>query len=295
MATLPNYPLSSHESQGDYMDIEIDEPFITKNFIAHKGLHDHETPENSLSAFKKAIENNYIIECDVQLIADGTVVVFGGDQLSRMTGRDGYIKNLTKAQLEDYKLLNTDECIPTLEEVLQLVDGKVGILIDLKDNQSRIGQLEKAVCKLVRNYKGDVAIQSFNPLSLEWFAKYSPNILRGQIACTFRGKEFKHISRFRRRVLRHMKLNNRAKPNFISYNASELPSRYLKKVSNLPIIGWTVKSQEEYRNCFNFVDNIIFEGFEPKVVPANKKEIIQNVEVEPEISTADVNVNELAS
>ena len=80
------------------MNIEIDEPFITKSFIAHKGLHDQESPENSLSAFKKAMDNNYIIECDVQLIADGTVVVYSGEQLAKMTGRDGYVKNLIKAQ-----------------------------------------------------------------------------------------------------------------------------------------------------------------------------------------------------
>ena len=256
------------------MNIKIEEPFITKNFIAHKGLHDYTCPENSLSAFKKAIEKNYIIECDVQLISDGTVVVFAGDQLSRMTGRDGYVKNLTKAQLEDCKLLNTEEHIPTLEEVLELVDGQVGIILDLKDNQTRIGQLEKAVCKIIRQYKGDVAIQSFNPLSLEWFAKYSPNVLRGQVSCSFKGKEYKHISFLKRMFLRKMKLNKRAKPDFISYKFEELPNRFVKKYSNLPIIGWTLKSQEDYRKCFQYVDNIMFEGFEPKVLPCNKCELL---------------------
>ena len=269
------------------MNIEIDEPFITKNFIAHKGLHDHLTPENSISAFKKAIEKGYIIECDVQLIADGTVVVFSGDQLSRMTGRDGYVKNLTKAQLEDYKLLNTDECIPTLKQVLELVDGKVGILLDLKDNQTRVGQLEKAVCKLIRQYNGDVAVQSFNPLSLEWFAKYSPNILRGQISCNFKGEEFKHMSRLKKMFLRRMKLNKRAKPNFISYDVNDLPNRFVKKFPELPVVGWTVKSQEEYRKCFKYVDNIIFEGFEPRVLPCNKNELLKPKDTETTIASKE--------
>ena len=271
------------------MKIEIDEPFITRNFIAHKGLHNHEIPENSISAFKNAMDKNYIIECDVQLIADGTVVVYSGEQLARMTGRDGYVKNLTKEQLSEYKLSNTDECIPTVEELLKLVDGKVGILIDLKDYENRIGLLEKAVCKLIRNYKGDVAIQSFNPLSLEWFAKYSPNVLRGQVACSFKGEEFKHISRLKRMVLRRMKLNKRAKPNFISYNASELPNRFIKKVSNLPIIGWTIKSQEEYRECINYVDNIIFEGFEPKVMTGKNKLFKKTQEENTDKKTDEVN------
>lgn len=248
------------------MDIQLDEPFITKNFIAHKGLFDHQTPENSLSAFKKAIENNYIIECDVQIISDGTVVVFHDEQLSRMTNKDGYIKNLTKEDLPNYKLRDSDDCIPTLEQVLELVDGKVGILIDLKETRNRVGHLEKAVCKLIRNYKGNVAIQSFNPLSLEWFAKHSPNVLRGQISCLFKGDEFKGLSFIKKYLLKRMRFNRRSKPNFISYDINELPNRFVKNCADLPIIGWTVTSQEQYRKMFNEVDNIIFEGFEPKIV-----------------------------
>ncbi len=249
------------------MDIQLDEPFIIKNFIAHKGLYDHQSPENSMSAFKKAIDNNYIIECDVRLISDGTVVVFHDEQLSRMTNRDGYVKNLTKETLVDYKLLDSDESIPTLEQVLELVDGKVGILIDLKDTQIRVGQLEKAVCKLIRHYKGDVAVQSFNPLSLEWFAKHLPNVLRGQISCFFKGREYKGVSFIRKCLLKRMKFNKRSKPNFISYDINDLPNRFVKKYKGLPLIGWTVTSQEQYRKAFSDVDNIIFEGFVPKVVP----------------------------
>ncbi len=259
------------------MDIQLDEPFITKNFIAHKGLFDHQTPENSLSAFQKAVDNNYIIECDVRLISDGTVVVFHDEQLSRMTNRDGYVKNLTKESLVDYKLLDSEECIPTLEQVLELVDGKVGILIDLKDTQIRVGQLEKAVCKLIRHYKGDVAVQSFNPLSLEWFAKHSPNVLRGQISSFFKGDEYKGISFIRKYLLKRLKFNKRSKPNFISYDINDLPNRFVKKYSDLPLIGWTVTSQEQYRKSFNDVDNIIFEGFEPKIVPSKLETPINNV------------------
>lgn len=250
------------------MDIQLDEPFIIKNFIAHKGLFDHLTPENSLAAFQKAVDNNYIIECDVRIIADGTVVVFHDEQLSRMTGRDGYVKNLTKESLSEYKLLDADECIPTLEQVLELVDGKVGVLIDLKETQIRVGQLEKAVCKIIRHYKGDVAIQSFNPLSLEWFAKYSPNVLRGQISSYFKGNEYKGISALRKFMLKRLKFNKRSKPNFISYDINDLPNRFVKKYKDIPLIGWTVTSQEQYRKSFNDVDNIIFEGFTPKVAPA---------------------------
>lgn len=264
------------------MDIQLDEPFITKNFIAHKGLFDHQTPENSLSAFKKAIENNYIIECDVQIISDGTVVVFHDEQLSRMTNKDGYLKNLTKEDLPNYKLRDSDDCIPTLEQVLELVDGKVGILIDLKETRNRVGQLEKAVCKLIRNYKGNVAIQSFNPLSLEWFAKHSPNVLRGQISCLFKGDEFKGLSFIKKYLLKRMRFNRRSKPNFISYDINELPNRFVKNYADLPIIGWTVTSQEQYRKMFNEVDNIIFEGFEPKIVQSKLENTTETTPIQNE-------------
>ena len=283
------------------MDIQLDEPFITKNFIAHRGLFDHQTPENSLSAFKKAVENNYAIECDVRLISDGTVVVFHDEQLSRMTNRDGYVKNLTKESLADYKLLDSNDCIPTLEQVLELVDGKVGIVIDLKDTQIRVGQLEKAVCKLIRHYKGDVAVQSFNPLSLEWFAKHSPNVLRGQLSCFFKGDEYKGISLFRKFLLKRLKFNKRSKPNFISYNINDLPNRFVRKYKDLPLIGWVVTSQEQYRKSFNIVDNIIFEGFEPKVVPTKvevqleKNDIVSPIDNDSTPTTTDVNTIENAN
>ena len=243
----------------------IFESFIVQQYIAHRGFHNETLPENSLGAFQNAIDNNYAIELDVQLLKDDTVAVFHDTKLARMTNKDGYIQNLTKEDLVKHKLLDTDYSIPTLEDVLKLVDGKVGILIEIKNETTKVGKLEKAVCKLIRNYNGPVAIQSMNPLSLEWFSKYAPKILRGQLSYFYNDENAKELSWAKRFVLKRMMLNKRSKPDFISYSVLNLPNRFIKKYKNLPLIGWTVKSQEQYRQVAKHVDNIIFEGFDPKI------------------------------
>ena len=116
--------------------------------IAHRGLHDKNTPENSLAAFSKAIEKGFAIELDVQLLSDDTVVVFHDTSLSRMTGNDGYIKFLNKNDLKVLKLKGTKEHIPTFEEVLNLVDGKTPLLIEIKNSSTKVGKLEQKVVDL---------------------------------------------------------------------------------------------------------------------------------------------------
>ena len=212
------------------MDREkIFDSFVVNKYIAHRGLHNDVFPENSLGAFQNAIDNGYAIELDVHLLSDGTVAVFHDTKLARMTGKDGYIKNLKAEDLKDYKLLETEYCIPTLKEVLDLVDGKTGILVEIKNKSSKAGPLEKAVCKLLREYKGDVAVISFNPMALEWFSKYSPNVLRGQLSYFYNDEDGKKISFVRRFALKRMLLNSRSKPDFISYSIDNLPNRYVKK------------------------------------------------------------------
>lgn len=242
--------------------MEIFNSWLVKDYIAHRGLHNKLNPENSMGAFVHAIEEGYAIELDVQQIADGTVVVFHDTSLSRMTGRDGYTKNLVKAELCDYKLLGTDFCIPTLEEVLNEVAGQVPILIEIK-NENKVGELESAVWKILQNYYGDYAIQSFNPYSLKWFKDNAPSVLRGQLSSSFKGTSLPFFKRF---ALKRMLLNKKVScPNFISYESKALPNRFVKKYNNLPLLAWTVRSQSEYLQIVKHCDNIIFEGFIPKI------------------------------
>ena len=230
--------------------------------IAHRGLHDKNTPENSLAAFSKAIEKGFAIELDVQLLADETVVVFHDNSLSRMTGNDGYIKFLNKNDLKVLKLKGTKEHIPTFEEVLKLVDGRTPLLIEIKNTQ-KVGKLEQKVIDLLKNYNGEFAVQSFNPFSLQYFKNHAPNILRGQLSGSFKGEK---LAWFKKILLKRLAFNkNVSHPNFISYEYTALPNRYVKKYKDIPLLAWTLRSKEEYLKVVKYCDNIIFENFVPEI------------------------------
>lgn len=242
--------------------MDIFNSWLVETPIAHRGLHGKDCPENSLSAFGKAIDAGYPIELDVQLIADGTVVVFHDESLSRLTDNDGYIKFLNKSDLDILFLKDSKEKIPTFEEVLSFVDGRVPLLIELK-NQGKVGELEKIVIELLKDYKGQYAVQSFNPYVLEYFHKHAPNILRGQLAGFFKGEKLAYFKKF---ALKRMMLNKKiSKPDFISYEAKRVPNRFVRKYKKLPLLVWTVTSQSEYLKVVKYCDNVIFEGFEPKI------------------------------
>lgn len=241
---------------------DIFKSWLVETPIAHRGLHDKNTPENSLGAFSKAVEKGYAIELDVQLIADDTVVVFHDNSLSRMTGNDGYIKFLNKNDLKVLKLKETKEHIPTLEEVLKLVDGRTPLLIEIKNTQ-KVGNLEQKVIDILKNYNGEYAVQSFNPYSLQYFKNHAPNILRGQLSGTFKGEKLAWFKKF---LLRRLALNKTvSQPNFISYEYTALPNRFVKKYKNIPLLAWTVRSKEEYLKVVKHCDNIIFENFVPEI------------------------------
>ncbi len=236
--------------------------WLVERPIAHRGLHDKTVPENSLTAFARAIEAGHPIELDVQLIADGTVVVFHDDSLSRLTDNDGYLKFLNKEDLKYLSLLDSNEKIPTLEEVLALVNGKVPLLIEIK-NEGKVGDLEKKVIDILHNYKGEFAIQAFNPYVLEYFYKHAPEIPRGQLSSYFRDVKLAFFKKF---ALKRMMLNKKVShPDFISYEAKRLPNRFTRKYKNIPLLAWTVRSQSEYLKVVKHCDNVIFENFEPMI------------------------------
>ena len=234
--------------------------FLVEKMVAHRGLWNKEYPENSLAAFKNAIENGYAIELDVHPIEDNTPVVFHDSKMSRMTGKDRYIQNITFDELSDIKLLDTDEKIPTLEEVLKMVNGKTPILIEIK-NEQKVGEFEKRVLDLLKNYKGEYAIQIFNPYTLKWFYEHAPKIWRGQLASYFKGVK---LGVFKKSILKRLGMKKYTHQNFVSYDINNLPNRFTKRLE-IPLLAWIVKKQEEYIKAVQYADNVIFEGFEPKI------------------------------
>lgn len=242
---------------------DIFNSWLVEKYIAHRGFYNDKLPENSIGAFKNAIDHDYGIELDVHQIADGTVVCFHDDKLQRMTDKSGYLKNIScKHCLKEYKLNGTKYTIPTLQEVLELVDGKVPILVEIK-NTGKVGPLEEAVWELLKNYKGEYAVVSFNPFVLEWFKKNAPEVIRGQGSSYFRGERLSFVTKF---VLKRMMLNKKiSEPHFITYNTKNLPNRFVNKFKDLPLLAWPVESQKEYNRVVKHCDNIIFEHFEPKI------------------------------
>ncbi len=223
--------------------------------IAHRGLWNDEVPENSLKAYKNAIEHGYPIEIDVHKSSDGVLFVFHDDNLERMTGVQAPIHEKTSSEIKALNLGGTEEKIPTLREVLDTIDGNVPILIEIK-NQPDKSVVDDTV-NLLKEYKGEFAIQSFNHLYIIRIKKLAPQFIRGVLGTKYKGK----VSALTRFVLRRMPLNFIAKPDFISYNLKNLPIKNKKK---LPLLCWTVTDSEQQTIAEKLADNIIFEKFIPR-------------------------------
>lgn len=230
--------------------------------ISHRGLHDTDNiPENSLSAFENSVKNGYAIELDVRIIDDQTVIVFHDEKLSRMTNRDGYVSTLKIADLDEIRLLKTDCAIPTFEKVLETVNGKVPLLIEIKKAEQSFA-LEDKIIEMLKTYSGDYAVQSFDPMSMHYFYKNAPHIMRGQLSSYFHHNDIDAPRREKKR-LKKLKYNDISHPNFISYKVTNLPNKYVT-ATGLPVIAWTVRGELEAQKALKFCDNYIFEGFMPR-------------------------------
>ena len=233
--------------------------FLKETIIAHRGVHNEkDIIENSLEAFKEAVNKNYIIELDVHFLKDGDVVVFHDDNIERMTGINKNLKDCTYDEIRNIKLLNKNTYIPKFSDVLKLVDGKVPILIELK-NDNKVGLLESSLVQILKKYNGKYAVQSFNPLSIMWFKNNYPNIIRGQLVCKFKNKKMDNIKKF---ILKTMFFNIITNPDFISHSVDDLSYKEVNKIKkNKFILGWTVRNKERYDELIKYYDNLICEKF----------------------------------
>lgn len=226
--------------------------------IAHRGLHDNiEIPENSILSFLAAIRRGLPIELDIHVTIDNEVVVFHDDNLQRMTGLNGLIEEKNLQEIMKIRLLNTEQKIPTLKQVLELVSGSVPLLIEIKNKESRKG-IEPIILSSLINYKGDYAIQCFNPVTLGWFKTNEPKIIRGQLSGDFRDEDLFILKKF---LLRRLFLNFLSKPDFISYDLRAIPYWAINR-KRLPLIVWTVRNREDQTKALKLSDNYIFEGIE---------------------------------
>lgn len=238
-------------------------PWYTHRPIAHRGLfNEGSIPENSLLAFKEAMIKGRPIEIDVRLTKDEEIVVFHDETLERVTGSSGLVSKKTLDELKKLNLGNTSEAIPTLKETLNFVNGEVPILIELKVREFD-GRLEELIRKVIIGYHGEIAIQSFNPLSIHWLRKNIPDLKLGILAGNL--DEFR-LPFWKKQVIRNLVSVPFVQPDFVSVESSDLNRislRLIKKFGDIPVIAWTIKSQKDYQKIKGLCSNIIYEGFNP--------------------------------
>ena len=234
--------------------------FLLNKPIAHRGLWGNGVTENSLSAYEKAADLGYPIEIDLYLSADGELFSFHDRTLERMTGEKGFIYDKTAAELKNLRLKGTNETIPTFDEVLNITEGKIPLLVEIK-NQPNKSVVDKTVARL-KNYRGEFAVQSFNPFYIARVKKLAPEFIRGILA-TDDENDLKNENPVTRFVIKNMPFNGFIKPDFISYHYSGVPLPR-KKTKDKAVLCWTVTSQKIYDDIKPFCDNIIFENFIPE-------------------------------
>lgn len=237
-------------------------PFKGRNF-AHRGLHtvDKSVPENSLAAFARAAEAGYGMELDVRLTRDGMVVVFHDDTLDRVCGVDKRVDELTYGELCDLRLCGTEEGIPLFDQVLDLVDGRVPLIVELKTGR-RNRDLCRKTLALLQSYPGHACIESFDPFIVAWFRFHAPKLLRGQLAAP--KSEYRDRPGIQGFLLSHTLLNFIARPQFIAYKIGPMPlavqiAQVLGKLSGAMKVAWTSHNTVNEKGR----DAVIFEFYRP--------------------------------
>ncbi|MBP5281814.1 MAG: glycerophosphodiester phosphodiesterase [Lachnospiraceae bacterium] len=238
-----------------------------KVYIAHRGLHNASegVPENSLTAFRKAVEAGYGVEMDLQLTKDGKLVVFHDKSLERMCGVQKDLVELTYEELQEYRLLGTDEKIPLFDEVLKIINGKVPMIIEMKPEGHCI-RATKMACKRLERYRGIYCIESFHPACIWWVRMHYPKIPRGQLSMNYFIEE-PDIPLYQKVVMTSMVFNFFTRPDFISYKHSQKDQftyRLLRRLYWVENVAWTIQSQEQLEEAKDVFKVMIFDSFIPK-------------------------------
>ena len=239
--------------------------------IVHRGMHDvpNGVQENSRPSFERAIKHGFGIELDLQMSSDGEAMVFHDYVLDRLTHASGLIQKRTAAELRDLKLKVGDDPILDLPEFLQLVNGQVPLLIEIKDQDGgigpNVGRLENRVAELLANYKGDAVVMSFNPHSMAVMSEIAPDVPRGLTTCDFNAEFWPMLPRKRAEELAAIPDFDRVGACFISHDHRLLDAAPVAalKARGVPLLCWTVRSLEQEINARRLADNITFEGYIP--------------------------------
>ena len=237
--------------------------------FAHRGFHDKpRIPENSIPAFKRAVQCGFGAELDVHLMKDGHLAVIHDASLLRTAGADVLVEDLTAEELSAYRLEGTEHHVPLLEEVLPIFAGKAPLIVELKAERGNAEALAAAACKLLDKYKVDYCVESFDPRCLAWLWHNRPDILRGQLSENFtRHGDGAHPPGAVRWALGNLLLNCYARPHFIAYRFEDRGSLSLKLCRGLygaREFSWTIRSRADMDAAEAGGALVIFEQFDPR-------------------------------
>ena len=234
------YALSGRVGFADFCEFK-------KVRFAHRGLHGNGVPENSLWAFRRALDRGYGSELDVHLLKDGELAVIHDHSLKRTTSKDVNIEDLTLKELSDYRLEGTQEKVPTLKEVLELYNGKYPLIIELKSTKDNVDKLCLNTARLLKGYKGKYCIESFDPRCVKWFRKHSPQIIRGQLSQNYFKAKKSEFSFLIKITMTFLLTNFLTKPDFVAYKFEDrncLSFKICTKLHKLQGVGWTIRGEE---------------------------------------------------
>ena len=236
---------------------------------AHRGLHDPAlgVPENSMAAFRRALEHGFGAELDVHLMADGHLAVVHDSDLSRVCGKKVYIEDLSVEVLKDCPLQNTTETIPLFQDVLTLFEGGAPLVVELKAERGNAAALTDAAMALLKDWQGTYCVESFHPgVLLRLKARY-PEVIRGQLSQNFlRDSEVGGLSLPVRFVLTHLLTTAFTRPDFIAYNCLDrrnVSLRLMKKLYGVHEAAWTVRDRNVMEQLEAEGVPVIFEKFVP--------------------------------
>ena len=234
---------------------------------AHRGLHDKPAiPENSMAAFRRAVDHGFGAELDVHLMKDGELAVIHDSSLLRTAGADVRIEDLTKEDLKDYHLEKSTQTIPLLRDVLNLFEGKAPLIVELKPERGNQNELSAAVAAMLDAYKGDYCIESFDPRVVRWFRTHRPEVCRGQLSCDFVHDEKSKLPKYLKFILTNLLYNHSNQPDFVAYRFDDrknLSLRLCKFLWKPVIVHWTIKTPEDLQTAEQEGAVCIFEQFLP--------------------------------
>lgn len=244
-------------------------PWLTARPIAHRGLHDRASGilENTLSAAEAAIAGGFAIECDVQDTADAEAVVFHDFTLERLTEESGPVRERNAAALGRMSIGGTGDRIETLTWLLDQIAGRVPLIVEIKSRFDGDLRLTQRVVEIIAPYSGPLVVKSFDPAVIAAMRDLSPATPRGIVAQSrYDHPDWAHLSPATKHALANLLHFPETRPDFLSWRVGDLPCAppFLCGVlAGLPVMAWTVRTEEDRQRAAEHADQMVFEGFRP--------------------------------